>query len=169
MGGHSGIVGHRPEEAADDRPPAGEQVGLRRTEAFVVQRSTNQSLESAEPLVRHRLRDDVPHAVVARAGRRTVVVGPRQDLEREVVVALEVFDERGAAAHIGLLKLGRRAVPDNVAVVPQGIVDGVVAPARTRTGLQGYHIPPPPEYANVPPNRSLASTNATESPSRAAV
>ena len=44
MSCHGGIAGHRGEEPADERPAAGEQVGLRRTEAFVVQRSTNQPL-----------------------------------------------------------------------------------------------------------------------------
>ena len=49
--------------------PAGEQIGLRRTEAFVVQRSTNQSLEPAKAVVGHRLRDDVAHPVVAGTDR----------------------------------------------------------------------------------------------------
>ena len=42
-------------------------------------------------------------------------------------------------------------------------------PARSRTGLQGNHIPPPPEYAVVPPNFSVASTTMTSNPSLAAV
>ena len=42
-------------------------------------------------------------------------------------------------------------------------------PARTSTGLTGNHIPPPAEYAVVPPNRSVASTRMTDRPSRAAV
>lgn len=42
-------------------------------------------------------------------------------------------------------------------------------PARRTTGLHGYHIPPPPEYAVVPPNLSVASTNSTDRPARAAV
>ena len=49
-----GIVGHRGEEPADERPAAGEQVRLRRTEAFMIQRSTNQPLEPAKPVVGHR-------------------------------------------------------------------------------------------------------------------
>src|SRR6478736_9702428 len=42
-------------------------------------------------------------------------------------------------------------------------------PARSTTGLHGYHIPPPPEYAVVPPNLSVASARSTERPSRPAV
>ena len=42
-------------------------------------------------------------------------------------------------------------------------------PARSSTGLHGNHMPPPPEYAVVPPNFSVASTRMTSSPSRAAV
>ena len=125
------------------RPPAGEQVGLRRTEAFVVQRSTNQPLEPAEAVVGHRLRDDVTHAVVTGTGHRAVVVRPRQDLEREVLVALEVFDQRGAATHVGLLEFGGRAVAHDGAVVPQGLVDGVVAARADEHGIAGEPHPAP--------------------------
>ena len=73
------------------------------------------------------LRDDVAHTVVARTGHRAVVVRPRQDLEREMLVALEVFDQRGTATHVGLLEFGGGAVADDGAVVAQRLVDGVVA------------------------------------------
>ena len=128
------------------RPTAGEQVGLRRTEAFVVQRSTDQSLESAKAVVGHRLRDDVTHAVVARAGHRAVVVRPRQDLEREVLVAARGIRSarrrrarRSPAARQGCGRRRRRgssAGPRRwCRHCPRG---------RVR-GCRGYHIPPPPE------------------------
>lgn len=127
MCGNRGIVGHRGEEAADERTAAGEQIRLRYTESLVIQRPADQSLVPAEAVVWHRPRDDVAHSVVARADRRAVVVGPRQDLEREVLVGLEVFDERRAAAHIGLLQRGGGALSDDAAVIPQCLVHGVVA------------------------------------------
>ena len=68
MGGHGRVVGHRPEKATHHCSPAGEQVRLRPAEAFVIQRPTDQPLESAEPFVRHRLRNGMTHTVVARTG-----------------------------------------------------------------------------------------------------
>ncbi len=92
----------------------------------MVQRAADLSLEPSEPVVGHRLRNGMAHTVVARTGDRTVIVRPRQDLEREVFVGLEVFDQRRTTAHIRLLEGGRRAVAHDAAVVAKGVVDGVV-------------------------------------------
>jgi hypothetical protein len=60
-----------------------------------------------------------------------------------VLVVFEVFDQRGAAAHVGFLELGRGAVADNAAVVAQGLVDGVVAACADEHGIAGIPHPAP--------------------------
>ena len=137
MGGHGRVVGHRPEKATHHCPPTGEEVGLWRAEAFMVQRPANLPLEPAEAIVRHPLRDGMAHTVVARTGYRTVVVRPRQDLEREMFVGLEVLDQRRTPAHIRLLQFGRGAVAHDGAVVAQRLVDGVVAAGADQHGIAG--------------------------------
>ena len=62
-----------------------------------------------------------------------------------MLVALEVFDQRRAAAHVGLLQLGGDAISNDGAVVAQRLVDGVVAARTNEHRVAGEPHPPPPE------------------------
>jgi hypothetical protein len=103
----------------------------------VVEWAANPTREPAEPAVGNRPGHDVPHAVGARSGNLPVVVGPRQDLEREALVAFEVLDQCRTTADVGLLQVCRRAISDDGAEVAQRVVDGVVTTRANENGVAG--------------------------------
>ena len=128
------------------------------------------SCQLAEAFGAKRFHHGVPHAVEARVRQPAEVVRPRQHVEFEVIVFFQVCDQVATAGRhrcaAALRGCDRRPRHGSRRTRHRGCRR---FPRARRTGLQGNHIPPPPEYAVVPPNWSLASTTMTDRPSRAAV
>ena len=125
------------QEPADQSAAAGQHIGCGSPEPFVIQGPANEVGVSAESLCRNRCGHHVPHTVGAGLRRRAIVIRPGQHAEFKVVVSLEIVDQRGAPAYIGVLEFARGAIADNSVKVGQGCLDRVVAAGTAQHSVAG--------------------------------